>query len=812
MQGGRVVGKPKFGVMLSSTYKELAEHRQEIQHAMLGQELFPIAMENDAALPDHDLIGASLSKVDDSDAYVGLISYRYGQAPEDIVRNPDRLSLTELEFRRAVERRIPICMFIMHGDHPVPRRAVGGESDVEKRKLEAFTSLAKKDRIYAEFESVGALKAKAVQSLVKLREAIELRATPTESPVGAVAAPLKAPNLPPGWEIIDRDVLAKIRANPPSLDVVVQFFDGVLPTWRLALARGVQARAIAERLANRLRAVHGGAAKPEVVLLTGAGGEGKSTALLHAAASLVEDERQAWTCLYRQAANADLPEDAMLKLPITAGHAWVVVIDDADNIGPSILAAVKQVAKRTDVHVLLAARDAEWQLKRLVPSMWEPAAYFRRELLAGLTESDARLIVRGWLEWGDEAMGLLKGRSEDQAITALLGHAREFATRREDGELLGALLVTRQGEDMRTHVRTLVEGLGRKPVIRNHSLLDIYAMVATMHAENQLYLSRVVLAFAIGCEVDELEDNALTPLRREAMLDSGNVYLLTRHRRIAEAACAVLRENNEKIDRWYPFLARAARSYYRAKRVTLPDIAEWSFGLAVHFVDRGERWWPIARSVAKAVYDAEPEHIHSLTALCSVLRRTGQAAEAMAVLKATGERFRNHRVVLFEWSTVAGAMGDPGLDAWLCGRSLADGSEPIDQVRCKLSLAGLGVAFRELFVATKEQVFATAFAASGQMGLRLPLLDQRTQSYLEQYASEGRRLNIPDLSSEEAVSAIRKAVIRGAQEVEPNSDSIFFERLLAEPDSYHYRTLLRLVDGTAPIDPHKQNHRVGRRE
>lgn len=68
----------------------------------MGQELFPVAMENDAVLPDHDLISASISKVDDADAYVGMISYRYGQTPEDGNRNPDKLSLTELEFRRAL--------------------------------------------------------------------------------------------------------------------------------------------------------------------------------------------------------------------------------------------------------------------------------------------------------------------------------------------------------------------------------------------------------------------------------------------------------------------------------------------------------------------------------------------------------------------------------------------------------------------------------------------------------------------------------------------------------------------------------------
>jgi Domain of unknown function (DUF4062) len=164
-----------YKIMLSSTYAELKEHRHAVREAMLNQRMFPIAMEDDAALPDQDLIDASLAKVDESDGYVGLISYRYGQTPVCPDRNQQCLSLTELEFRRALERDIPICMFIMHGDHPVPRTAVGAERGT-KRKYESFLRLAKKDRIYAEFKSVEDLKAKAVQSLIKLREVLDSRA------------------------------------------------------------------------------------------------------------------------------------------------------------------------------------------------------------------------------------------------------------------------------------------------------------------------------------------------------------------------------------------------------------------------------------------------------------------------------------------------------------------------------------------------------------------------------------------------------------------------------------------------------------
>lgn len=83
IQAGQEVATTRHSIMLSSTYKELREHRAAVSQAAPGQGMFPLGMANDAALPDQDLIDASLAKVDEADAYVGLISYRYGQMPYD---------------------------------------------------------------------------------------------------------------------------------------------------------------------------------------------------------------------------------------------------------------------------------------------------------------------------------------------------------------------------------------------------------------------------------------------------------------------------------------------------------------------------------------------------------------------------------------------------------------------------------------------------------------------------------------------------------------------------------------------------------
>ncbi|MBL8179060.1 MAG: DUF4062 domain-containing protein [Bryobacterales bacterium] len=160
------------GVMVSSTFTDLKEHRAALIKAIEGQALKAVAMENDAAKPWGDLIESSLKMVRDAVAYVGVISHKYGQTEVDSQRNPAGLSLTEMEFREAQRLGRLTLIFVMGDDHPISKRHV--ETDpVKIKKLEAFRELAKKGRIYAEFNSLDDFRAKAIQSVAELRRVIE---------------------------------------------------------------------------------------------------------------------------------------------------------------------------------------------------------------------------------------------------------------------------------------------------------------------------------------------------------------------------------------------------------------------------------------------------------------------------------------------------------------------------------------------------------------------------------------------------------------------------------------------------------------
>ena len=150
--------------MISSTARDLPEHRKEAMDACLRQGMFPIMMEHLPA-SDDEAVPASLRMVDDADIYLLILAHRYGYVPD--ANNPTRISVTEHEYNRAVERKIPILTFVMHEDHPVKA------SDVEKGegavKLEEFKKRALL-KVINFFTSPADLRAHVISCLSQRRE------------------------------------------------------------------------------------------------------------------------------------------------------------------------------------------------------------------------------------------------------------------------------------------------------------------------------------------------------------------------------------------------------------------------------------------------------------------------------------------------------------------------------------------------------------------------------------------------------------------------------------------------------------------
>ena len=166
------------GVMVSST-SDLAAHRRALARAIDAEDLHPLMMESDSARPVINVLESSLQMVEQAAAYVLVISFKYGQIPETAEHNPDGLSLTELEFNKALELGLPILLFLMGPNHPVI--PADFELDAEKRKkLDAFRERAKLfdgkrglHRVYKVFNDQQEFTSAAAPSIAELRRHLD---------------------------------------------------------------------------------------------------------------------------------------------------------------------------------------------------------------------------------------------------------------------------------------------------------------------------------------------------------------------------------------------------------------------------------------------------------------------------------------------------------------------------------------------------------------------------------------------------------------------------------------------------------------
>ena len=159
---GQPMAAPVKKVMISSTARDLPEHRDQVKDACLRQGMFPIMMEHLPA-SDPGALPESMRMVDEADIYLGIYAYRYGYIPKGY-----DISVTEMEYNRAVERGIPRLIFIMDKAHPIHFEDV--EMGDSASKLEAFKARVKTAHVVNFFKSPQELQAQVINSLSQHRQ------------------------------------------------------------------------------------------------------------------------------------------------------------------------------------------------------------------------------------------------------------------------------------------------------------------------------------------------------------------------------------------------------------------------------------------------------------------------------------------------------------------------------------------------------------------------------------------------------------------------------------------------------------------
>ncbi len=107
-------------IYLSSTYEDLQDYRRVLFDALRKSGHQVIAME-DYVATDQRPVEKCLKDVEQAHIYVGLFAFRYGYIPPPQHNNPNGLSITELEFRRAEALKKPCLTFVVNDTTAWPR-------------------------------------------------------------------------------------------------------------------------------------------------------------------------------------------------------------------------------------------------------------------------------------------------------------------------------------------------------------------------------------------------------------------------------------------------------------------------------------------------------------------------------------------------------------------------------------------------------------------------------------------------------------------------------------------------------------------
>lgn len=149
-------------IYVSSTYSDLIQYRKAVSDVLrqLGQHV--IAMEDYVASDERPLARCQ-ADVRSSNLYVGIFAWRYGFTPP----GQDQ-SITELEYRTAVDQGVPVLLFLTDENAPWPRNQV----DHPSARIEAFRDELKTSRLVSFFEKPEDLATKVSVSVA--RELIRL--------------------------------------------------------------------------------------------------------------------------------------------------------------------------------------------------------------------------------------------------------------------------------------------------------------------------------------------------------------------------------------------------------------------------------------------------------------------------------------------------------------------------------------------------------------------------------------------------------------------------------------------------------------
>jgi hypothetical protein len=174
--------------MISSTSLDLPKHRQKVRDACEELVCLPRMMEHLPA-SDPGALSASLALTDEADIYIGIFAYRYGHIPSGQTK-----SITHLEYERALQRGIPVLIFLMSPDHRV--RPADIETGEGAERLRALKKELEARHVVKLYRSPSDLHAGVLHSLGRVLSDLETKppAAAEPPPISPSALPVEQPD------------------------------------------------------------------------------------------------------------------------------------------------------------------------------------------------------------------------------------------------------------------------------------------------------------------------------------------------------------------------------------------------------------------------------------------------------------------------------------------------------------------------------------------------------------------------------------------------------------------------------------------
>ncbi len=610
-----------------------------------------------------------------------------------------------------------------------------------------------------------------------------------------------------------------------SEDEVIRYFDGAVPTWRHAVSPVIPRREAVRGVTARLEALRSGQEGCSLQLIRAAGGEGKTTLLLQIASDAVQ--RGNWAVLWRPSSHIRLPPEHVVNLD--AGKQWLIVTDEAENLVEELSEAARLLheAGRSNVHFLLATRDADWWAKFGDRPAWETLiqAWVRRNraiMLGGVNRVDAKAVVEAWSKCGSRGLKELANfASLDEQVDALVDEVQDAAhaqnVQRErginvEGSFFGGRLAVRFGQNgLQAHVQGFLSRLNEDAIQgTDRTLFDALVYVAACHAVGIPGLDASVLADLVGVPRDWIQSLVVRPLGEEtAAVQSAN-HVLTRHSKVAAAILVEADHTWDLAEVWTALVRQTVRT---SREVRIGS----TFGMLLYAGPRllealpkefsEERRSEIAIAAARAAVARRPDWLGCIISLGRTYREAGKPADAVRLFRDSLASLRSKldfdehiRGYWHEWGVSEGSLGnDPthrAADAWLQGIALSDQfrSAPITEENVRFVCGGLGVAFGKLAQSQESCPFALGIRAVAYLG-RVATLDRVALGYFDKYDRDADRIGTPRPKDiEQAILWLTTAVAQAGRELQDP----FLTRLM-RPEEVSFNTLRHFYAYATPV-------------